>query len=315
MSDLWEGLGAAIQQGNRDGQWLYRTGADTHGPVPLRAIVDRWLAGTLDAQTPVARQGTEFAPLGQVAAFAPYRQAAEDAAAQRQRATGRRRTALVVVALTVAAAVAGFVVQQEYLRRVAEQQAEQKQLAQAAAAEELVRAQAQAEAERQANLAHASAHAMKLVALVSLGSLQEVKIARPPPQVHHRRRGMEHRGRRLGGDDSASTSDSVPIDDNLVEACQLTEQDIFSTLRSELAKLNVCVEDEKQRDDAKLLPKSLELQFIVRPDGKVIEFAVNDRHFRSGPLNNCLVKAFKTIHFPAKPGANCPVTIPIKIGA
>ena len=99
-----------------------------------------------------------------------------------------------------------------------------------------------------------------------------------------------------------------------MQSCKLTQQDIFGTLRSALGKLNVCVEDEKKRDTQGLLPAALELGFVVKPNGKVVDFAINDRHYRTGPLNNCMIKAFNTITFPGSTGANCPITIPIKIG-
>ncbi len=97
-------------------------------------------------------------------------------------------------------------------------------------------------------------------------------------------------------------------------ACKLSEGDIFGTLKKQLAKINVCVEDEKGRDAANL-PPTLELEFVVKPTGAVTEFHINDRHYRTGPMNNCMIKAFNTIHFPESTGTNCPVTIPIKIGS
>lgn len=322
MSDLWDGLGANINAGSGDGQWLYRTGADMHGPVPQRAIAEKWLAGELTAATPVARQGTEFAPLGQVAAFARFRQPAEDAAAQRLRRAAQRKTLAGALLLAIGLVGAGVLLKQAYGQNEAQERQEQARLDKVAADAALAQAQVQAEAERQAHMAHASAHAMKLVALVSLGTLQDIKITKPTPSPKSaaatRRRNARHAlaAQGAGASDAGgpTATDPGPIDDSTVESCQLTQQDIFGTLRQELAKLNVCVEDEKRRDTENLLPKSLELQFVVKSDGRVTEFVVNDRHFRSGPLNNCLVKAFKTIHFPTTQGANCPVTLPIRIG-
>lgn len=317
MSDLWDSLGADINKGSGDNAWLYRIGADTHGPLGQRAIVEKWLAGEIDAQTPVARQGTDFAPLGQVAAFAAFRDAAQQAQAGRARRKSLGRIALAVVLLAGIGAGAVYLVHEEYGQRIQQEHDEQLRAEQQAQAHALAQAQAQAEAERQANVAHAAAHAMKLVALVSLGSMQDVKIAQAPKKpkkhkaLHHRSMGKTDSDTEAGGTGEQSEG---PPDDSVVESCQLSQQDIFTTLRAELAKLNVCVEDEKRRDDADLLPKSLELQFVVKSDGKVTEFVVNDRHFRTGALNNCFVKAFKTIRFKQTQGANCPVTIPIKIG-
>lgn len=321
MSDLWDSLGQDINKGSGDNAWLYRVGKDTHGPLAQSAIIEKWLAGELTAETPVARQGTDFAPLGQVAAFAAHRDAAEAAQAKRSGRTTKGRVALAVVVLLAIGAGAAYMVRDAYNTRIQQEHDEQARLEQEAQAHAAAQAQAQAEAERQANVAHAAAHSMKLVALVSLGSMQDVKITEAPKKpkkrvkfVHHKRaRGAQNDDTASGG--TGEQSEGPPADDSVVESCQLSQQDIFSTLRGELAKLNVCVEDEKRRDDADLLPKSLELQFVVKQDGKVVEFVINDRHFRTGALNNCLVKAFKTIRFKQTQGANCPVTIPIKIGS
>jgi hypothetical protein len=99
-----------------------------------------------------------------------------------------------------------------------------------------------------------------------------------------------------------------------VASCKLSQQDIFGTLRKSLAKINVCVEDEKSRDKEGLLPPTLELSFVVQTSGKVVDFEIEDRHYKKGPMNNCMIKAFQTITFPSSNGANCPVSIPIKIG-
>ena len=74
------------------------------------------------------------------------------------------------------------------------------------------------------------------------------------------------------------------------------------------------IQDEKSRDTQGLLPGTLTLEFVVLPDGKVVEFAVENRHYRTGPMRNCMLKVFRLMRFPGVGGSNCPVSIPIKIG-
>ena len=62
------------------------------------------------------------------------------------------------------------------------------------------------------------------------------------------------------------------------------------------------------------LKAKIEIEFVVRPEGKVVDFGVNDRHYRTGILKNCMTKVFNRIRYPSVGGSNCPVTIPITTG-
>ena len=286
MSDIWSGLGVGIQES--EGEWLYRVGGEVRGPMPQKALVNKLLQGEIGLDTQVAREGSEFHALAQVAAFSEHLKAAQALHLKRMRARRRRVLLVVAVPLLLALTAGGFVAFREFESMRAAQRRSERAAA--------------AEAKKQAR-ALAAVPKMDLVALVSLGTEEDVKFRptrrRAPP------RGRRRAGKGDGGADA---------DESFVSQCKLSQGQIFATLRQHLGKLNVCVQDEKGRDTQGLLPNTLPLEFVVLPSGAVTDLAIGDRHFRRGPLNNCMTKAFRTIKFPASNGANCPVTIPIKIG-
>jgi hypothetical protein len=281
MTDIWSGAGIDIAAG--EGEWLYRVGEEVRGPLPFRTMVDKLLKGEIALKTLVAKEGGEFYPVVNVAAFSPHIPEAKKRA--KERAAGKSRRVVLMILLLAVALLSGggYIVWTEYEKAHARRLEKEHQAA-------LALAKRREEAKR---LGHT-----ELVALVSLGTESDVKIhsapRRPVAATNHHE---------IAG----------PTEEEVVSQCKLTQQDIFSTLSRSLGKINVCVEDEKQRNKEGL-PPTLELDFIVLPDGRVSEFKLTDRHFRVGPMNNCMIKAFQTITFPKSNGANCPVTIPIKIG-
>lgn len=297
MADIWSEIGVDITKD--EGEWLYKVGSDMRGPMPHRQLVDKLLVGEIDLNTLVAREGTTFHPLHTVAAFASHLENARQARAKREAAKSRKQIAMV--ALPVVLALIGAVM---YIRYEV-----QKRRKEEAAKPAVVAVKPPPPEEKLPQ--------MGLVALVSLGEESDVKIRgnEPAPEAHAK--GKRVRAKRLGpheGHEGPEGPEEPAEPEEEVQSCKLTQQDIFGTLRSALGKLNVCVEDEKKRDTQGLLPPALELGFVVKPNGKVVDFAINDRHYRTGPLNNCMIKAFNTITFPSSTGANCPITIPIKIG-
>lgn len=285
MSDIWSNLGADVAAPQSKG-WLYRHKEQLRGPVPEDVLVQKLIRGEIDLKTPVAREGGDFYPAGQVAAFAPH--LADIKKHARKRAAAARRKVLLILALPV---LAGLAVGGYFLKQALDRQAEN----QARIAEK----RAQERAAKQAEIARIlQAEKPKPVALVSLGDIKDFKVG-----GSGKRRA---RARTTAGGDSLKTPS--------FSSCQRSQQEIFGVLQRHLTKINVCVQDEKQRDKRGLLPPTLNLDFVVNPTGRVSDFVISDRHYRRGPMNNCMIKAFKTIRFPAAGGSNCPVTIPIRIG-
>lgn len=298
--------------------WLYKIGANIHGPVSKQVIIDKWLQGELNASSLVARQGTDFAALGQVAAFASQHQAAQDAANARVRRSAYRQLSAAVAVLLLVVVGVSAVMYRSYQQRIAQQEAAAQSARKAVEQAAQKRLEAQAEAKRQADLAQVASSNLPLVALVSLGTEHDVHITQPtgPKKSRdrvRRRRKKHTRAESTTTDADADDAASASAGDDFVETCQLSQQDIFSTLHDQLAKLNVCIQDEKRQDTQHLLPPTLKLQFVVHASGHVSELNIDDPHFHTGRLNNCLTKAFHTIVFKRTSGADCPITIPIRI--
>ncbi len=297
MADMWSGLGNDLSKA--EGVWLYRRGGDVCGPLPQKALVKKLLDGDIDLHTQVAREGTDFHPLSQVQAFARYVPEAQTQALLRARRRARKRLLWLVLGVALLLGGAGLLVHQEYARRLTAHKARLQTMRRAELAAQQAAQQAAVDLQR--------AHTMPLVALVSLGDERDIRI-------HGGRSGHAASQARPAHKIPASAGRQAITDGTAVEGCGLSQNDIFTPLKAALSKINVCVEDEKKRDTQGLLPDRLELQFVVRPSGKVSHFAIDDRHYRTGPLNNCMIKAFNMMTFPTSTGANCPVTIPIKIG-
>lgn len=289
MSDIWSGIGVDVAATTSGGEWLYRLGNEVRGPIPFESLVGKLLAGELNPNTLVAREGGEFHEMARVAAFAPHVQQYQAVRAKKASTTARIVGISVALLVIAAAGGGGVYLWREHQRKLAAVEQE-RQVKEAALARE--------------REALEKAPKMELVALVSLGTEEDVKIKSEPKPA---------RPKRPGSKPTPEESKPSPGEEEMVMSCKLSQQDIFGTLKTHLAKINVCVEDEKTRDAANL-PSTLELEFVVKPTGKVVEFKINDRHYRTGPMNNCMVKAFNTITFPTTDGSNCPVTIPIKIG-
>jgi hypothetical protein len=286
MPDIWSGIGSDISHGG-EGEWLYRVGGEIRGPVSMQILAQKLVRGEIDLETQVAHEGGEFHPISRVAAFAPHITEAKKQLGKRHAAKTRRLLVMLAVPALALIGVVGYFVWLELGQRRHKAELEAR-----AKLAELARQRKKAE----------SLPDMGLVALVSLGNEDSVKIH---SGASPKRAGA---GRRHG----AEAAQAEPTE--LVQECKLSQGDILGTLRKHLAKINFCVEDERTRDKEGLLPPTLELEFVVQTSGRVTDFALTDRHYRKGPLNNCFIKAFSTIQFPASNGANCPVTIPIKIG-
>ncbi|MBI5510550.1 MAG: hypothetical protein HY903_17475 [Deltaproteobacteria bacterium] len=288
MVDIWSGIGVEISKSS--GEWLYRVGEDMRGPVPIKALAEKLIKGELPLTTPVALEGGEFHPVVQVKAFAVHIAEAKKAARKRNAAKVRRILLVSVLVLLAGGAIGGFFVYEAYKKDEAARLAEKQRLAD----------EARRLAEERSKLGQ-----MDLVALVTLGTEAEVKIKserRAAPRPKSTGKAVEE-------------SKAAPKAEDFVSDCTRSQGDILAALGKHVAKLNVCVLEEKKGPEGNLLPSTLEIEFVVRPDGKVVEFGITDRHYRAGALKNCMTKVFNGIKYPTAGGSNCPVTLPLKIGS
>lgn len=303
MADIWKNLGVKIAA--QEGDWLYRVGAEVRGPVAKSVIIQKLLAGEITISTPVARDGMEFHPLVQVAAFSEHIEDVQNELKRRRSHYLKRILLIGILPCVILLAGAGWKI-------YAGMQAKQAQIAAEA------RRKAESDAQKKAEIA--ALPQMGLVALVSLGSKEDVRMQKVEPSSRSAARKKVAAGapsqtaQERAATQNNQTDTGAVTDEEIVAGCKLSQEDIFETLRLHLGKINFCVEDEKARDKEGLLPSTLELEFVVKPNGRIVDFRINERHFRIGPLNNCLTKAFNTISFPESSGTNCPAIIPIKIG-
>lgn len=285
MADIWSGIGADISSGGGGDEWLYKVNGQVRGPVPASVVAQKLASGEIDIRGEVAKEGGEWHPVTRVAAFQKHITEAKKQAQKRAAQKMRKIVLLLSLPILLGMAGGGYVMYQSF-----EKSKQEKELARKAKEGELAKLKAAAE----------SAPEMGLVALVSLGTEDSVKIKKQEaPKTTTKKTGR-------------TREREEP--EQMVAQCKLSQAEIFGTLKKHLAKLNVCVEDEKSRDTQGLLPPQLELEFVVQTSGKVTDFEIQNRHYRKGPMNNCMIKAFMTISFPSSNGANCPVAIPIKIG-
>ena len=312
MTDIWSNIGAESTTQTNTGEWLYKVGADIRGPVPIDTIAQKLKSGELDLSIEVGKEGGAFHPVISVRAFAEHVKVAKKEANQRKSKKYGRLVLLITIPSLLVAAGAGYLIYDGLKKSEAERLAEALAKEQELAAR---REQMQKTPE------------MGLVALVSLGNEDSVKIRQDKPDDDGETKAKSKAKTAAGGSKvsgsagsagsagTAGAAPSKPAPTEMVSRCQLSQADIFGTLKRNLASINRCVENERATDSQNLLPSTLELDFVVDTSGKVVDFQINDRHYRTGPLKNCMTKAFSTIVFPPSSGSNCPVTIPIKIGS
>jgi hypothetical protein len=284
MSDLWGGINANIQTASSG--WLYQDGGDIRGPLPAEALGEKLTRGEISLEAKVAREGGEFHPITRVKAFQPYMGKAQKAASKNAAKKSRKVIVLLAVLVLGGGAAGGYFVMEDLKK------AEQADKLKAE------KARAELEAKRKENQKVGS---LKLVALVSLGSAKEVKV-----------RSSKSSGKKTKR--KSSTRRGAPEEPEMVSECKLSAGQMVQTLQRHLAKINICVEDEKKRDKQNLLPNQIGLSFVVKPNGRTTEFAIENRHYRTGPMKNCMTKAFNLMRFPETTGSNCVFEIPIKIG-
>lgn len=96
------------------------------------------------------------------------------------------------------------------------------------------------------------------------------------------------------------------------QACNLTQEEIMSTIRRHVGKINRCIEAEQKRETNAHLPSTLNLAFVVQATGKVDQLEIGTPYYRNSLLKTCLTETFQSAQFPRRSESTCPVTLPIK---
>ncbi|OGQ78926.1 MAG: hypothetical protein A2289_04050 [Deltaproteobacteria bacterium RIFOXYA12_FULL_58_15] len=290
MSDIWSGIGVDIAKS--EGEWLFRKGGDVHGPVPKKIIVEKLLSGELDSETPVAKEGGEFHPVGRIKIFVPHVQQAQKLAAQRSAGRVRRIVMAIVLLALAGGGVAGYFIYEAHERKKVE-------------ADQILRAKL----EEQERLKK-ERESLGDLALVKLFDESDVVIKGGGSPVKK----IGSKIRKPVPGEKKPPSGASDEGEKSVSSCERGPGDIVKVLMKNAALLTVCVNEEKKKDGGNLLPAKLGIEFVVRPDGKVVDFGISDRHYRTGMLKNCMTKVFQRVSYPAAGGSNCPIAIPITTG-
>lgn len=287
MADLWSNVGAELAPTGND--WLYQKDGQVHGPISTEAVAERLLSGAISVKTKVAKEGGEFHPISQIAAFAPHLEELGKKMAKSGASKVRRAILGIVLLLGAAGAGGGY-----YFKMERDKQNQNR-------AENAAKAAADLKKQKEENKKILSGD-VELVALVEFDTAA-MTVARAKPKRPPKGKGKQPPS---GGKEPAGEAE-------FMSQCKRSNAEIIGVLTKHLRMINFCVEDEKKRNAAGL-PSMLKLSFVAKPTGSVGDFAILDRHYRTGPMRNCMVKAFRAIRFPPTSGTNCPVTIPIKIG-
>lgn len=282
MTDLWSGISTELSAS--EGEWLYRIGSELRGPLPEEVVSSKIATGEIPLTASVGREGGGFHPVIRVATFAKAVVAAQKRVAKQRSRRFMSLLALTILVLVLGGGGVGYVVwKSAEAKRIAQEQEREAMAARIAAEQDKI---------------EKTTKGPELLALVSLGSEEEV-------EIREKRRPLRKKTRNSGAPKNNPPEESFG-------SCQRSQSAILSVLQKHVAKINVCVEDEKSRDAARL-PPTLKLDFVVQASGSVTDFSVLDRHYRTGPMNNCMIKVFRRVRYPTVAGSNCPVTIPIKI--
>jgi hypothetical protein len=191
MPDIWSGIGTEIAQSGH-GEWLYKVGGQIRGPLPMQALAQKLVRGEIGLDTQVAREGSEFHPVARVAAFAQHVTEAKKQAGKRHAARTRKIILASTVPALIVIAVAGWFIWTDLGRRKADAEHARK-----AAEEAILQQRKKAEALPD----------MGLVALVSLGNEDSVKIHQTPSK----------RGTPTPGKKTPATTASRPEPEEMVE--------------------------------------------------------------------------------------------------
>src|SRR5262245_5308873 len=98
MSNIWSNVGGADLP-TRGEEWLYRQGPEIRGPVPKQVIVDKLVKGELTIKSMVAREGGDFHPLAEIAAFSQHLEDVKSALKKRAASKARRVILLALLIL------------------------------------------------------------------------------------------------------------------------------------------------------------------------------------------------------------------------
>lgn len=275
-------------------QWLYRSDGRVYGPLSADELAMKLIDGRIPPDVYAAVEGTnDFHPITRFEAFrAPLEDLDESLRKRRYRVESFRW--FLAVGLLAVCGGSSVMMVAEAREELVEKQGTDHQRA--------------VEARRVLDQKILARELKQPVPLVTEPMLEHARAqARERALASKRATAKEAKRNRKRSKSRASSGATV------VDSCKLEQRDVLRTLKKGLGKINWCVEREKGRNPEGVLPESLPVSFVVRPNGDIIQFRVEDADFRQSVLGKCLKKAFRAVRFPAREGTDCPINLPIRI--
>lgn len=274
-------------------QWLYRQDEQIFGPVGTHVLSERILSGAISPEIHVACNQGEFHHITRVSAFRETLEKRNASLATRRKSLEKTRLILSIALLAVGAGGAFMIVDKEAAAIKLEQELQHDQVLE------------QRRAQVQVNEAIPLPPMEPLVTAEMLEAAQLESDAREAEQL--KTKAVKVRKKRT----RAKRTTTPQISDT----CQLKQQDVMRVMKRHIKSITNCVSKEQARATAtgSTMPDKLNLDFIVRATGQVIQFELTHPKYRRGLLHKCLKKAFKKVVFPKRPGTDCPTSLPIRI--
>lgn len=274
-------------------QWLYRLNEQIFGPVSTYVLSERILSGSISPEIHVACNQGEFHHITRVSAFRETLEKRNASLVTRRKSVEKTRLILSVLLLAVGAGAALMIVDKEAAAIALKQQTEHDQIL---------------EQRRQAVQASGAMALPVMEPLVTAQMLDAAQLEFDEKEaLKLKAQSAKVRKKRPRSKRSATTQIS--------DTCQLKQRDVMRVMKKHIRSITNCVSQEQERAKATgaTMPDKLDLSFIVRATGQVIQFELEHPKYRRGLLHKCLKKAFKKVVFPKRGGSDCPTSLPIRI--
>lgn len=269
------------------GEFLFKEGDLVFGPVPASLLVEKLERGELPPETPVAREGAAFAPMGEVsvfmehAALAAARRRVEEQARADASARRSRRIVKAAIAGAVAAGAAGLAVVGVIAAiRAGVFETESRELAE-------IRIQA----------------SPTLVAIAPAGGRDEEYeyLGDDAPAAGSARKrtaeALPARGREADGAAVERNYDSAGIQ---------------AIVRSNQQRLFPCIREEAARNPS--FRGDLPFSFTVGNEGRVVRLWIDRHGYEKGPLHACMEAQLAQWKFPRFQGERPSVSLSFRVG-
>ena len=276
-----------------DEQWLYRLNDQIFGPVSAHVLSERILSGSISPEIHVACNQGEFHHITRVGTFRTTLEKRNLSLTSRRKRVEKTRLVLSIVLLAVGAGGAFIIVDKE------------------AAASALEQGRQHDQGLEQRRQGVKKSQAMPLPVMEPLVSAQMLDAAQLESDE---REAEELKAKSLKVRKKRTRAKRV-VSTQISDSCQLTQKDVMNVMKKHIRSITNCVSKEQARAEATgaTMPDKLDLAFIVRASGQVIQFELEHPVYRRGLLHKCLKKAFKKVVFPKRGGTDCPTNLPIRI--